>query len=73
MSKLSEIRARDNKGFAFNVEDLMDSRQDRRYLLGLVKEMREGLMVIADDPGYASEVGYRNSRRARALLAKLEE
>lgn len=63
MSKLSEIEARDYDGRL-----TWQAVEDRRYLLGLVREMRETLENVAN----TESNGYINAR-ARALLARMEE
>jgi hypothetical protein len=74
MSKLSEIEARAARphGDTYLIED-------RRYLLKLVEEMRDGLVHYSEicdcKPNPVSEPHDENChlQRARALLAKLEE
>lgn len=74
MSKLSEIAARDHKAFAFNIEDAMDSRSDRRYLLGLLTEAVRVARNVRDSQEsdlavYSKWVGEQMTE----LLAKLGE
>lgn len=72
MSKLQEIEARDKR------QGLTPPNQvvaDRRYLLGLVKEMREALEFYAGPSrSVARRVSVQDSgSKARALLDRLEE
>jgi len=72
-SKLSELEARDRyaePGWARNVvEEILVA--DRRYLLGLVREIRKGLERIEQAKSYHSVSEL--SDWARALLDRLEE
>ena len=72
MSKLSEIEARLPIGpkTGWDGRDSLQAFEDRRYLLGLVREMRKALLAM-EERYYNSNADV--SRECRFLLAKLEE